>query len=354
MKLFGKDVKRSELLKQVGDISQIGGARLVELAEGMGRGVQAVEFRTGSGLDFTVVPGRGMDISFASYKGTPLAWRAPCGEISGARHEPDGLGWLRGFYGGLMVTCGLTHYGPPCEDGDESLGLHGRASYLAADRVSVGGEWDGDDYIVCVSGRTVQSVLFGENVQLERKIWAKLGEKRFFVEDRVTNCGHETTPHAILYHCNFGYPLVDEGSRLLVPEKGFEPRDEEAARGEPFNMFAPVPGFKERCFYHHAVANCDGLVRAGIVNRRLSLCGYVRYRLEELPWLLQWKMLGEGSYVVGVEPGNCSVDGRVKAREKGVLKSLEPGEEKRYRLELGVLDTDDEIEAFESECKTGG
>ena len=351
MKLFGKDVSREDLLKRVGDISQVGGARLVEFSEGMGRGMQAVQFRTGSGLDFTVLPGRCMDISLASYRGVPLAWRSATGEISSAHHEPEGLGWLRGFYGGLLVTCGLTYYGAPCEDEGEALGLHGRSSYLAADRVSVGGEWQGEDYIVSVSGRVVQASVFGENVELARKIWARLGEKRFFIEDRITNRGYETTPHMVLYHINLGYPLVDESSRLVAPALKSEPKDEEAAKGEPWNFYVPVKGFKEQCFFHYLAAGSDGMTRAGIVNKDLGLGFYEKYRLDDLPRLTEWKMMGEGTYVVGVEPGNGDVAGRAQARKDGTLRFLEPGEERCYKLELGVMDSTGEIRAFEKECE---
>src|SRR5690349_12268545 len=112
-RLYGRSWSRSELLERVGDVSQLGGARLVTFVEGPEAGVQAAEVRTGSGLNFTVLPGRGMDIGFAEYLGAPLCWRSPVGEVAAAFYEPSDYGWLRGFGGGLMVTCGLTTAGWP-------------------------------------------------------------------------------------------------------------------------------------------------------------------------------------------------------------------------------------------------
>ncbi|MCK4417277.1 MAG: DUF4432 family protein, partial [Candidatus Latescibacteria bacterium] len=75
-KLYGKAFTKRELLRYIGDISQVGGVKRYWLGEGRAAGIEAVEFRTGSGLNFTVLPGRGMDISFAEYRGTPLCWRS--------------------------------------------------------------------------------------------------------------------------------------------------------------------------------------------------------------------------------------------------------------------------------------
>src|ERR1700687_188995 len=140
VELYGRHWTRSELLERVGDVSQVGGARLVQLADGPGAGgavaelracsgvavavlaggarlvqladgpeagVAVAELRTGSGFAFDVLPGRGMDIGFAEYRGMPLCWRSPTGEIAAAFYERADDGWLRGFSGGLMETCGV-------------------------------------------------------------------------------------------------------------------------------------------------------------------------------------------------------------------------------------------------------
>jgi hypothetical protein len=64
---------------------------------------------------------------------------------------------------------------------------------------------------------------------------------------------------------------------------------------------------------------------------------YVRYRLAELPRFIQWKMVGVGTYVTGLEPANCLVEGRDKDRARGILQFLEPGEQREYVVELGVV-----------------
>ncbi len=125
------DVSR-ETLEQVGvDMRQFIDWRQVQLANGL----RAIEGYNSSGLTLTLLPDRGLDIWLAAHNGRPLTW------ISlGSPHTADfGAGWLRLFNGGLLVTCGLRHAGPP--ESDERSGqfrdLHGEYSLLSAYNVAV-------------------------------------------------------------------------------------------------------------------------------------------------------------------------------------------------------------------------
>ena len=176
---------RQELLGYVGDISQVGGVRLLTLADGPERGLRAAELRTAAGLQFIVYLDRGMDIGPAEYKGVPLAWISPTGPSAPSFYEPQGLGWLRTFHGGLLTTCGLTQVGPPGEDGGEKLGLHGRISHIPARQICQGDEWNGNTYIFWIEGRMREVSVFGHDLELKRRISARLDEPGLVIEDRV-------------------------------------------------------------------------------------------------------------------------------------------------------------------------
>jgi len=357
-KLYGSEYTKDELLRRVGDISQIGGVRLHTLSDGVERGVRAADFRTGSGLNFTVLIDRGLDISTAEYCGQSLVWRSPTGDVSPAYYEEPGLGWLRSFYGGLVVTCGLTYAGPPNVDQGKALGFHGRASNLPGSNVYAGGAWQGDEYLMWVEGKVRETAVFGENVELARRITAKLGEPKLWIHDKVTNLGYQETEHMILYHINAGFPVIDEGSRLLAPVLNCKPRDADAeVEKEKYASFrAPTDGFRERVYYLDMAEGADGSVGAAIVNPRFGdgrgFGFYVRYSKRELPKFSEWKMNAPGTYVVGMEPANCWVEGRAKERERGTLQLLKPEETREYHLEIGVLTSAAEIEAFERQVKT--
>lgn len=357
MKLFARKYKKEEILKKVGDISQVCGVRFMELQEGAEKGVGIAEMRSGTGFRAVLLLERGMDIGYAEYRGTPLCWRSAIGDAHPAFFEPEGLGWLRTFYGGMMNTCGLTYAGAPCEDRGKKLGLHGRASHIPAKNVCVENEWKGDEYVLTLKGKIREAVVFGEDIQLSRTITMKAGESRMFIHDTVENLGYQKTEHMILYHINVGFPVLDEGAEMVSPTVSVIPRDAEAEKGkEEYNRFsAPIPGFMEKVYQHKVKADRNGFVHSAIVNRDFNkgegIGLYIRYPKKEMPILTEWKMMGEGIYVVGMEPGNCFVTGRDRARKDGTLQFLKPGEKREYHLEIGVLASNDEIAEFEKKIK---
>jgi hypothetical protein len=343
--LFGRQWTRQELLTHVGDISQLGGIRLVTLADGPERGVRAADVRTGDGFNFTVLLDRGMDIGHAEYRGTPLAWVSPTGPVAPAAYEPHGIGWLRTFHGGLLTTCGLTQVGVPNVDSGEELGLHGRISHIPARHVGYQGGWEGDEYTFWVEGEMREVSVFGHDLRLTRRITARLGQPTLTIEDKVENMGYESAPHMILYHCNLGFPLLSPASRLVAPSVEVEPRDEIAAPGltQHTSFESPTPHYAEQCFFHRMEPDQAGLVTVRLANPDLRLIFQLRFRqcespgFSQLPEFVQWKQVGQGTYVLGLEPANCRGEGRSAARERGTLVELAPGEARSYFLEMTVL-----------------
>jgi len=359
VKLYGREWSRDALQRYTGLDSQLGGVTQKVLVEGRSAGVRVAEFDTGSGLQFTVLLDRGMDIGVARYKGASLVWEAAPGPAGPTYYEPEGLGWLRTFHGGLLATCGLTYVGAPTVDEGEALGLHGRISHLPASNVWSDGMWRNDAYEMWVRGRMRDAVVFGENLTLTRRISASLGESRFEIRDTVANEGYRRTPHQLLYHVNFGFPLLAEGTELVAPSAKVRPRDEVAAPGlDQHNVYeAPIAGYEEQVFYHDMTAAGDGYVTVALVNRGFGgghgMGVYLRYRQAELPRFTQWKMVGAGEYVTGLEPANCGVEGRDKDRAAGLLEFLDPGEERDYHLEVGVLEGVEAIDAAVAAIRGG-
>jgi hypothetical protein len=358
--LFGRAWDRTDLLRLVGDVRQVGGARAVVLDDGPERGVRAIEVNTGTGFAFSVLPDRGLDIFRADFQGASLAWLSPTGPVAPAFFEPEGLGWLRGFYGGLMVTCGLTYAGPPNKDQGKDLGLHGRASYTPATDVGITQEWDGDEYRIEIRGKVKEATVFGEHVVLTRRIRTALGWNRWQLEDEVENLGHEPAPHMMLYHVNAGFPVVSPASELISPSIEARPRDAEAEkeRDKWSRFLPPTAGFAERVYFHQLRKGPDGRTAIAIVNRGFHGgrgIGYaLRYPRAQFPCFTEWKMMGQGLYVVGTEPGNVNPVARETLRREGKLPMIAPGERKKYELEFQVLTSGEEIQAVEKEIQSCG
>lgn len=350
--LFNRKWTRKQLTDRVGDLSQLASARPCELTEGKAKGVAAIDFNTGSGFRFTVLPDRGLDITAADYCGKSLCWRSPAGDVSPAFYQPEGLEWLYSFAGGLLTTCGLTYSGLPCEDEGKALGLHGRVANIPAREVSLDSGWEGDDYLIGVRGKVDESSVFGPHLCLTRSIFAFAGEQRLFIHDEVTNLGHESAPHMMLYHINLGFPVIDAGSRLVAPSLNVTPRDPAAAAvAKDYARCAPPRAGIAEVVYYHDLATADGKTMAGIINPEINFGAYVAWRKQQLPVLVQWKMMGKGHYVMGVEPSTNRVGGRAEERKAGRLKMLKPGQTAVYDLEIGALPARDDVLAFEKAVK---
>ena len=286
---------------------------------------------------------RGMSITGVRYRGVPLPFVTSVGTPHPAFSDLRGKDWLRTWPAGFLTTCGLTQVGATDVDGDEELGLHGWAAGTPARNVAWGGEWQGDDYRVWVQGSVRETAVYGWNVQLNRRVWTGLAEPRFWIEDRVENLGLTPAPHMFLQHINLGFPLVDGATRLELPPHTVEPRNADAQAGldRCLEFQEPAAGFREQVFYHYLQPDGQGQVEARLVNPAFNggqgLGVALRYALADYPVLTEWKHMGEGTYAVGVEPGNCHVQGRVDERQRGTLQMLAPGEVRKYKLEIGFF-----------------
>lgn len=357
MKLFGKNYSKTALRKRVGNMDQIAGVRLVSFEDGNEHPARAALFHTGSGFEFTVFLDRGMDIASASYQGKALGWRSTTGNVAPQYFEPEGVRWLRSYFGGLVTTCGLSRVGAPGSDSAlQGDGLHGRISHIPARDIQVHQGWEGNRYTLSVSGLMRETSVFGENLTLRRTVSTELGASSFQIQDVVTNEGFNKTPLSLLYHCNLGWPAVDEGSQILSPSVAIAPRDEEARKGlETWHtMEAPVHQYREKCYYHEMAADKKGQVTVAMVNNAFPDDGfgvYIRYNKKELPRFVQWKQLGEQVYVCGFEPCNCGIEGREKDEALGLLDWLKAGEERAFHLEFGAFSTPSELDVLHRSIK---
>lgn len=327
---------------KIGSMRQAAYIRRSILDDGKGRGMRIIDVNNGSGLSFTIYPDRGMDIGEANFKGCCLVW-LPAEPAVSASYDPEGINWLRSWGGGMLTSCGLTNVGGPCECNGESHGLHGRLSHIPATEVNTCASWDENGhYTLTVTGKVVQSRVFGENLTLTRKISCTAGVNTVTIEDSVENTGYNETPFMLLYHMNFGWPLVNENSFLSAPDHTVTPQGEVAAAGlnEWEKMQLPTAGFAEQVFYHDLPADENGMSQISLINPDGKIKLTVACRKAELPNLVQWKQMGKGEYVLGLEPANCLPENQNNNREKGTLKTIAPGEIVNHKVTVSLENID--------------
>jgi hypothetical protein len=345
---------RSFLAERTGQLSQVGGITHLTHADGKAKGVSTLRVRTAGGLEFWVLPDRGMDIYEASFRGQSICWHSPVGVVHPAYYSSRGLEWLKTFAGGLLFTCGLTTAGGPSEDAGESLGLHGPIANTPAERVAWSETWDGDDCIFTISGDVRETSVHGSNMLLRRTISTSLHGHSFTLHDVVENQGFKDSPLMVIYHFNFGFPLLTERSSVYGPSKAVEPiNDFSAQTKDLWNEFeVPQMGIQERVYFHQMQPDANGKVTVVLVSDRDNpVFGIaMTYNSANLPEFNQWKMTGTNHFVLGLEPGNCRTQGRAAERARGTMQTLSPGERRDFRIELKVLEGTEQVAAA---IKTG-
>lgn len=346
------DFDYSKINQYVGDISQIAGIRHFELKEGRSKGVEAYEIKTGAGLEYTVLADRGMDISRANYRGTNFSYISNTGVVSPAYFEEEGAKTLRSFIPGLLTTCGLTYYGIPMETKDGRTSLHGRISNIPAQEICVEKKLKNELPYLSIKGRMIQASFFGEHLVMEREIKSFLGKNKIIIQDSITNEGFDKQPFMILYHINFGYPLLDENTEVVAPLNKVIPSTENAKEKieKHYQAEKPQSGYQEKVYYLDLLAKDEGLATLGIINHELGFGVYEKFNKNRLPCFIQWKQMGKGFYVMGLEPGTNYFEGREQEAKEGRLDYIAPNETKNFELELGIIEKN-EIDDFINEIK---
>ncbi|WP_345242613.1 aldose 1-epimerase family protein [Nibrella saemangeumensis] len=340
---------------KISNTAQLGGIETAELDNGPGRGTRIAWINTGTGLRYKVVLDRAMDIADAFYNQHSLAWLSHVGVTSPQPFSDKGIDWLRTFYGGLLTTCGLTHVGGPESDEFGERGIHGQISNIPAEIESIiqpdpaAGKLD-----MSITGRMRETRVFGPSLELRRTISGTLGQPYIRIQDEVINRANTPAPHMLLYHFNFGWPLVDEGTDI-VWQGQWQARDggmnaDIFNEGNTFKK-CPAPmdqhaGGGEAVAFIDVAADGNGQCSAGLHNANLGIAVALRFRKDQLPWLTNWQHWGRGEYVTGIEPGTHPPIGQAKAREQQSLIFLAPGESRTYNLTVEVLHTPDAIQDF--------
>lgn len=341
-----------ELLKQYSaDMSQFVGLREYTL-----NGQRALHLYNAVGLEFIILPDRGFDIWDARYKGIPLTWLA-----AGSPHPPDaGAGWLRGFNGGLLTTCGLTHVGPAETDPltGERSDIHGSFTRLRARNCSTRQGWIGRselgyhaNFELELTAELNDAAFFGPQLSVFRTYSLYHDRPSLSIHDYIINNGDTPAPLMLLYHFNLGYPLVKQGAKLHASGRIY-PRDDQATAGlETWDHYdAPSAGFAEQVFYHHLNCEATGWTEVLIGHDALAL--QLAWDTTTLPYFTQWKNTRLHQYVNGIEPGNCIPEGRSAARQSGRLKMLQPGEQIKTSLRLTLYDNQSTISALHSRMES--
>jgi hypothetical protein len=316
-------------------------------------------------LTFTIVPTRGMSLWEGRAGDLRLGWDSPVKEVIHPYHvnlqARGGLGWLEGF-GEWINRCGLESNGAPGPDEVPNntgkvvtmdLTLHGRIGYLPA-REAVVSIDEAPPHAIRVRGVVDETMMFGPQLRLIAEVSTEPGSNALTISDEIRNLGGLPQEMQLLYHCNFGSPLLEDGARLIAPAAEVLPRDPRAAEENGVAAYdrygPPQSGYREQVYFLTLRGDPRGETEVLLRNRAGDRGASLRYPLRELPHFTVWKNTAalSSGYAVGLEPATNFPNPRSVERKAGRVVLLPPGGSYRTRLTVEALGDAGSVRAAES------
>jgi galactose mutarotase-like enzyme len=310
------------------------------LQGGLRGGMEIIEVDNGR-MKFWLLPERGMGIWKAWLDGIEIGWQSPVrGPVHPqfvAIHDESGLGWLGGF-DELLCRCGLESNGAPEFDSQGKLKfpLHGRIANLPAYQVEASVESDTDK--IRVAGCVEEARFKSQKLSLTSAVTTQVNSSEIAIQDTVTNTSDTVAEFQLLYHINFGTPILEAGAEVFAPVKTLVPRTHRAEQGvaEWSKISAPETGFLEQVYFMELLGDAAGQSQVLLKNAAGTLGVSVHFNLNQLPCFTLWKntaSLRDG-YVIGLEPGANFPNPRSYEQSRGRVEILQPGESREFEVSL--------------------
>lgn len=314
-----------------------------QLTNGSSRDVELIVVDSGN-VRAAICPTRGMSLWKANIDAVPLGWDSPVVGPVHPLHVPildeGGLGWLEGF-DELLVRCGMRSFGAPDFDADGNMlaPLHGRVGNLPARDVTL--DLDAEHSLLTVSGRVLETRFLQYNLELRASYTFSLDQPTIEVNDTVTNRSSQSAGVQMLYHVNFGAPLLGKGSKFHTGAGRVVARNSHAAAdiGTWDTYRGPTPGYEEQVYFYGSRAGANGWASNMLTSPDSKSAVVVRHKTDTLPYLTQWKNTVDESdgYVTGIEPGTGFPNPRSFEEQQGRVVSLGGGKSLEFQMIIEAL-----------------
>lgn len=296
---------------RISNFQQVASLRRYTLTDGRGKGLEVIDCDNGK-LRFLLNVSKALDVMQLYHEGQNTSF------LSKNAFTAREIGFLNRFEGGMLYTCGLDSVG-----GREGFELHGTLHNTSAEVVRA----ECDENGIVVEAIVRNTALFGKNLVLKRKVSSAIGAATVTVEDTIVNDGFAEENYCLLYHINVGYPMLDEGAKIVADVRKCDPRTPwaEQNEGTRYEMSAPKPCQEETCYF----LTLDK-PRISLVNEKIGKKFTVSYSGDTLPHFVEWKSMACGDYALGLEPCTTELDDRF------AYKTVGAGEQVRFKVSLTV------------------
>ena len=275
---------------RISNFAQAASVRRYTITEGREKGLDVIDCDNGT-IRFLLNVNKACDIMQLYHKGQNMSFVSKNGFMQ--RELPFG----NRFEGGMLYTCGLDSVGE--REGYEE---HGSIHNIPAEIVRA----ECGEKGICVEAIIRDTEVCGKNLVIKRRITTDVGGDNVTVEDTLTNEAYRDENYCLLYHVNVGYPMLDEGAKIVADIEDCQPRTPWAGENidTAYDVCAPAPNMEEVCYYL-TLKNA----KVSLINEKISKKLTVSYSGDTLPCFLMWKNMTSGDYAVGLEPCTTKLDG---------------------------------------------
>ena len=294
---------------RISNFQQVASIRRYTLTEGREKGLDVLDCDNGK-IRFLLNVSKACDIMQLYHEGQNISFISKNGFTK--RETP----FLRRFEGGMLYTCGLDSVG-----GRDGFELHGTLHNIPAEIIRAEYNENG----ITVEAIIRDTALFGKNLVLKRKIFTAIGGDSVTLEDTLVNEGYNTEEYCLLYHINVGYPMLDDGVKVIADVESYTPRTAWAKQNEAtmYEMNASTPNQEETCYFLNLKKP-----EITLVNEKNGKEFTVSYSGDTLPCFVEWKSMASGDYALGLEPCTTELDDRF------AYKTIEVGEEIKFFVKI--------------------
>jgi peroxiredoxin len=316
----------------------------------MQEGVDIIYVNNGK-LSFTVVPTRGMSIQKVQMGDLRLGLDSPDKILVHPKNidlqmpgDLDGLGRFNEW----MFRSGLKLFrGPETEDTGSGNGenekietLREEIGLMSASQVEVVVEREAP-YHIKVRGRIDQSIMDGGKFELWTEVSTEPNSNTFQISDKITNLSEIEQEFEILYHVNFGRPLIGKEAKFFGPMRRITPIDEHSASDVStfYNYRGPMAEFDEQCYYLQFWADENNRTEVVLHNAAFDKAISMAFSIEQLPFVGFWKNPAayDDGYVTALEPGTSFPRNKAIEREFGQAPKLSPNQSRSFIIDFALL-----------------
>ena len=232
------------------------------------------------------------------------------------------------------------------EESTMELTLHGKIANIPASEVEVVIDAQ-PPHRIRVCGRVDERMFHGPKLEMQTEISTVPGSNSFQIADVITNCGSDEQEFQVLYHANYGPPLLEEGASFVGGIQKVTPFNSHAAKdvARYAEYKKPELGFIEQVYCIRPLADSEGRALIMLQNRARDKAVSMAYSVSELPYLALWKNTNAESegYVTGLEPGTGFPNNRRVERKFGRVPKLAPGKNYSATIDFTIHVSADEV-----------